>query len=208
MRRLRIALDADGVLRNFTVGALAVVEEVTGKKFTLQDHTAFDFTKALGLSADESRAVMKSISSRKGFVTSLPPYPLARQGVRRLRELGDVFCVTTPWDGPSGKNPWWCEESEAWLALHVGIDVVHHAADKAGYEADLFVDDKASHVRGWLARWPGRTAVFWRTPHNTSEAVPWGAHSIGSWDALYEVARETALGPVQRPLPMMEEISS
>jgi len=206
MRRLKLGLDADGVLRNFVFGSLVVIEEVTGKKFTPEDITAFNFTKALGLSDDETRAVMKAISARKGFVTSLPPYPQARQGVRRLRELGDVFCVTTPWDGPSGKNPWWCDESEAWLALHFGIDVVHHADDKSGYEADVFVDDKSSHVRDWLARWPNRTGVFWRTPHNTAESVPWGAHSIGSWDALYALARETALGPVQRSLPMMEDV--
>lgn len=204
MKRIKIALDADGLLRNFTAGALVVVEEVTGKKFTPADVTIFNFTKALGLSEDESRAVMKSISARRGFVTALPPYPQARQGVRRLRELGDVFCVTTPWDGPSGKNPWWCDESERWLALHFGIDVVHHAADKTDYEADVFVDDKSSHVRDWLSRWHGRTAVFWRTPHNTSEHVPAGAHSTGSWDALYEIAREAALGPVQPSLPMLE----
>jgi hypothetical protein len=148
---------------------------------------------------------MKAITTRRGFVTALPPYPQARQGVRRLRELGDVFCVTAPWDGPSGTNPWWCDESESWLALHFGIDRVYHAADKTEYEADFFVDDKSSNVRDWLSRWHGRTAVFWRTLHNTSESVPYGAHSTGSWDALYEIARETALGPVQRSLPTLEE---
>jgi hypothetical protein len=201
MKILTFALDADGFLRNFTAGALLIVEEVTGKKFAPEDVTAFNFTKALGLSEDESRAVMKSISDRRGFVTSLPPYPQARQGVRRLRKLGHVFCVTTPWDGPSGKNPWWCDESEAWLALHFGIDVVHHADDKSGYEADVFVDDKSSHVRAWLSRWPERTAVFWRTPHNTSEVVPVGAHSTGSWDDLFEIARKAAMG---QPLPPQE----
>lgn len=205
MKRLRFVLDADGFLRDFVFGALVIVEEVTGKKFTHADVTAFNFTKALGLSEEESRAVMRTITQRRGFVTGLPPYPGARQGVRRLRELGEVVCVTTPWDGPSGKNPWWEAESEAWLALHVGIDVVHHAEDKTAYEGDVFVDDRSSNVRDWLARWSDRTAVFWRTPHNTSEAVPAGAHSIGSWDGLYEVSRETALGPVQRSLPMMEE---
>jgi len=206
VRKLKLALDADGFLRNFTAGALLVVEEVTGKKFAPADVTAFNFTRALGLSEDETIAVTKAISSRRGFVTALPPYPQARQGVRRLRELGDVFCVTTPWDGPSGKNPWWETESEAWLALHFGIEQVHHADDKSGYEADVFVDDKSSHVRSWLSRWPGRTAVFWRTPHNTSESVPWGAHSTSSWDALYEFAREVALGPRQPPLPTMEVV--
>jgi hypothetical protein len=117
-----------------------------------------------------------------------------------MRELGDVFCVTTPWDGPSGTNPWWCAESEAWLALHVGIDRVYHATDKSTFEADLFVDDKSSNVRDWLSAWPGRCAVFWRTAHNMSESVPWGAHSISSWDALHQVAREYAVGLVQEPL--------
>ena len=204
MKKLEIALDADGFLRNFTAGALIVVEEVTGKKFTPADVTVFNFTKAIGLSESETRDVMKAITARRGFVTALPPYPEARQGVRRLRELGNVFCVTAPWEGPSGINPWWRDESEAWLALHFGIDRVYHAADKAEYEADLFVDDKSSNVRDWIFRWPGRTAVFWRTPHNMSEDVPVGAHATSSWDWLYEIARETALGSVQPSLPMLE----
>ena len=204
MKRLLIALDSDGLLSNFIAGALLIVEEVTGKCFSSNDVTAFDFTKALGLSASEATEVKKAIGSRRGFAASLPPYPLARQGVRRLRELGEVCCVTTPWESALGTNPWWRAESEAWLALHFGIDRVHHAIDKTGYEADVFVDDKSSHVRDWLSAWPGRAAVFWRTPHNTSEAVPLGAHTTGSWDALYEIARQAALGPVQPSLPMLE----
>lgn len=200
MKKLKIALDCDGVLANFTAGVLVLVEEVTGKRFESTDVTVFDFAKALGLSADDRARVMKVISSRRGFAASLPPYPEARQGVRRLRELGEVYCVTHPWES----NPWWRAERDSWLALHFGIDVVHHDDDKTGYEADVFVDDKSSHVRDWLGRWPGRTSVFWRTPHNTSEAVPAGAHSTSSWDALYEIARETARGPVQPSLPMPE----
>jgi 5' nucleotidase, deoxy (Pyrimidine), cytosolic type C protein (NT5C) len=205
VKTLKIVLDADGVMRNFTVGALAIIKELTGKSFSLVDVTAFNFSKALGLTGDETQAVMTAISTRRGFVTGLPPYPEARQGVRRLRELGDVVCVTSPWESPWGMNPWWKDESEAWLALHFGIDVVHHAHDKSTYEADLFVDDRSKNVRAWSAAWPDRTAVFWRTPHNTSESVPWGAHSTGSWDALYQLGRETALGPIQRSmLPTLE----
>lgn len=191
MRKIKIGLDCDGVISNFTAGALRIVEEVTGRRYTEMDVTEFDFTKAIGLSEREALAVKAAIGSRRGFAAALAPYPGARQGVRRLRELGDVFCVTSPWDS----NPWWRAEREAWLALHVGIDVVHHAADKTGYEADVFVDDKSSHVSAWSRAWPGHTAVFWRTPHNTSEAVPAGAHAIGSWDALYQLAHEAASRP-------------
>ena len=197
MRKIQIALDVDGVLADFSAGALRVVEEVTGKRFVPADITAWDFTKALGLSASEASAVKKAIGAKRGFAAALAPYSHARQGVRRLRELGEVFCVTSPWDS----NSWWRAERDSWLALHFGIERVHHAGDKTGYEADVFVDDKSSHVRDWLSAWPGRTAVFWRAPHNTSEAVPWGAHSTGSWDALYEIAREVARGPVQQSIP-------
>jgi 5'(3')-deoxyribonucleotidase len=196
VRKIEIALDCDGVLSDFTSGALRVVEEITGRRYEPVDVGEFDFTKALDLSACEARAVKEAIGSRRGFCASLAPYPKARQGVRRLRELGDVFCVTSPWD----TNSWWRAEREAWLALHFGIDRVHHAEDKSTYAADVFVDDRSKHVRAWFRAWPERCAVFWRTMHNTAESVPWGAWSISSWDALYDVAREVALGPVQQTL--------
>lgn len=198
MQRLNIALDVDGVLCDFVEGALRVVEEITGRKRVTSDVTEFDFVKALGLTVDEGRAVKKLIGSRQGFAAALVPYPGARQGVRRLRELGDVFCVTTPWDS----NAWWRDERTSWLALHFGIDRVHHAIDKAPFEADVFVDDKSSHVQAWLERWPDRTAVFWRTAHNTTEAVPKGAHMTSSWEGLYQIALETARGPRQGALDL------
>ena len=204
MRKIKIALDADGFLRNFTASALVVVKEVTGKSYSPADVTAFNFAKSLGLSDDETRDVMTTISSRRGFVTSMPSYPEARQGVRRLRQLGDIFCVTTPWETPWGTNPWWRSESEAWLALHVGIDHVHHAGDKTTFEADVFVDDRDKNVCAWLTAWPGRTAVLWRTLHNTSEVVPQGAHSTSSWDELYQIARQVALSPVPLTQSAME----
>jgi 5'(3')-deoxyribonucleotidase len=196
MRVISIALDCDGLLADFLAGALRLVEEVTGKKFDTSAVTERDFPKGLGLSAHEASAVKKAIGARRGFAASLPRYPQARQGVRRLHALGKVFCITTPWES----NIWWRAERESWLALHFGIDHVHHATDddKTCYEADVFVDDNAEHVRAWLAAWPGRTAVLWRTPHNTRETMPQGAHATGSWEELYHIARSAALSPVQQ----------
>lgn len=202
MKRLSIILDCDGVLSDFVAGMLPLVEEVTGKRFTHADVTMFNFVEALGLSKADGAAVKNLIGSRRGFAASLPSYPNARQGVRRLRDLGDIYCVTTPWD----TNPWWRSERDSWLALHFGIDRVEHASDKSTYDADLFVDDHSSHVRDWLSKRADRTAVFWRTPHNTPESVPVGAHSTSSWEALYQIAREAALGPRQAPLPAMESL--
>lgn len=191
MRRIKIALDGDGLLVNFTAGALKVVEAVTGRRYAEADVTKFDFCDALGLSKSERSDVWRVIGSQRGFVAALPPYPGARQGVRRLRDFGDVICVTQP----LASNPWWKAEREAWLALHVGIDVVHHVDDKSTIEADLFGDDRAMHVRAWSAEWPEGTAVFWRTLHNRTEDVPPGAHVTDSWDVLYQLAHEAASRP-------------
>lgn len=180
---VKIALDCDGVLADFTSGALAIVKEVTGRSYTPAEVTRFDFTEALGLSIQEARAVKKAIGARQGFAASLLPYPGAVHGVRRLREFGDVICVTSPWTS----NPWWCEEREAWLAQHFGIEVVHHAEDKSGYEADIFVDDRSSHVRAWARNWPQGTAVFWRTPHNGMECIPDNAEVAETWEELYRI---------------------
>ncbi len=196
MRPLQIAIDADGFLCDFIAGVLRVVEEVTGRRYQSADVAEWDFTKALGLAAHEAREVRAVIGSRRGFCASLQSFPGARQGVRRLRSLGDVFCITAPWDS----NPWWRAERESWLALHFGIDRVHHASDKSIYAADVFVDDESSHVRDWASAWlrfwpstrPNCAAVLWRTPHNAFESVPVGAHSTSSWDELYEIAREVA----------------
>jgi hypothetical protein len=177
---------------------------VTGKTFTPADVTMFNFTKALDLSDADGREVMKRITERRGFVTSLPPYEKARQGLGRMRELGDVICVTSPWEGPFGSNPWWRAESEAWLALHFGIDHVEHAHDKSSFPGDFFVDDRSKNVRAWLSSHPHGCGVFWQTPHNTTEAVPAGAHATGSWDALYQIAHEFARGPKQPSLPTLE----
>jgi hypothetical protein len=193
-------LDCDGVLSDFVSGILPLVTEVTGKRFTHADVTMFNFVEALGLSKTEGAAVKNLIGSRRGFAASLPPYTKARQGVRRLRELGEVYCVTTAWE----TNPWWRSERASWLALHFGIDRVEHADDKSGFDGDVFVDDRSQHVRDWLSKRPDRVGVFWRTPHNTTEAVPAGAHSTSSWDALYDLALEAARGPAQRSLPSME----
>lgn len=196
MKRLRIALACDGVLADYCSGLLRVVEEATGRQYSASAVTQLDIVRVLGLSADEATACKAVISARRGFAASLAPYPLARQGVRRLRELGEVFCVTSPWTSP-WENPWWREERDAWLALHFGIDVVHHAEDKTVYEADVFVDDRSDYVGAWLGARPGRTAVLWRTLHNSAESVPCGAHLVGSWEALYQLARDTALRPAQ-----------
>jgi len=193
---MRIALDSDGLLSNFTAGALRVIEQVTGKRWRETDVDRFDFCKALALSYDETRRVKEAIRTSDSFCSTLDVYPGAIAGVRQLRELGDVHVVTSPWPGSAS----WQQERTDWLCYHFAIpaDHVHHENEKHDFEADVFVDDHAPHVRAWLERWPGRCGVFWRTPHNTGEPVPWTAHSISSWSRLVSIVEEEAIDQSRR----------
>jgi len=206
MRVISTALGCDGVLADFAAGVLQVVEAVTGRKFNLPDTLsplALNFFKILDLTDDEVIAVKEELGARRGFVLALRPYAGARQGIRRLRKLGEVFCVSTAWEPSSS---WGLAERESWLALHFGIDRVHHVVEaaKAWCEADIFVDARASRVQEWLSRWPDRTAVLWSAPHNIRETVPSGAHSTDSWEDLYEIALGVARSATPQRSPMAD----
>jgi 5'(3')-deoxyribonucleotidase len=185
-----VALDSDGILSDFTSGALRIVERVLGRRHVPADVTMFDFTKALGLSPKEAKLVKDEIGKTRGFAAGLAVYPGAVDGVRRLREIADVHVVTSPWNS----NETWYSEREEWLYRNFGIghDHVTHTSAKYIADTDVLIDDKASHVAAWLEVHPDRVGAFWRTPHNTSEAVPVGAHSITSWDAIVALVEEVA----------------
>lgn len=181
-RKPRILLDCDGVTADFVDGALAIVHCVTGRRYAPEDVKAFDFCKSLGLSPAERTAVMGSISTATGFCAGLTPYPDAIDGVRRLRDVATIHVVTSPWNS----NKTWTYEREAWLACHFGISPnhVHHSGEKYLYGGDMFVDDKNDHVAAWIEEHPGKVAVLWRTPHNQTEQLPYGARETSSWKDL------------------------
>ena len=193
MKRPRVLLDCDGVLSAFVDAALEIVHKVTGDRYVPVDVTRFGFCDALGLSAPARRAVMDAIKHTRGFVADMKPLPGAIDGVLAIRELADVYVVTSPWAG----SPTWMAERTAWLAHYFTIDADHviHASAKHLVDGHVLVDDRSAHVALWLAERagvPDRNGVLWGTPHNTDEAVPAGAHRMTSWRALASMVRSIA----------------
>jgi 5'(3')-deoxyribonucleotidase len=179
-----VLLDCDGLLSDFTRGALSVVERTLGRRHVPEDIWHWDFCKALGIVGNDRIRVMQAISDDRSFAVNLPILPGALDGVRRLREIAEVHVVTSPWNTNSG----WTYERERWLLRNFEIDHkhVHHSSAKYLFAGDVFVDDKASHVAEWVAAHRGKLAVLWRTLHNQTEAVPTGAAVSSSWDLLVE----------------------
>jgi len=192
----RILLDVDGVLCDFIGGVITLASEITGRPHRVEDVTRFDFAAELGLDPEEARGVKSVISNTEGWWQGLAVLPGAIEGVARLREVAEVYIVTSPWNSCRT----WLHDRETWLKRHFDIPHSHVLACSAKHlvAGDLFVDDKTETCVAWddaQASWwqnedgtKGETfAVQWRTPHNRRDE--WTGRSARSWSELLEWAR-------------------
>ena len=176
-----LLIDCDGILADFITPALKLVADITGKRYQHDDITTWEIFESLPEvqhAKDEIYAHMKW----KGYCAAIPPYAGAQDGLRRIRELVDVVCVTSPFSG----SPTWHSEREQWLQQHFDIhhhDVIH-ASKKFRVIGDFFLDDKPEHVEKWAEAHMNfdRTAFLWCMKYNAN--FTW-SYRIRSWDALY-----------------------
>ncbi len=187
-----VLLDVDGVICNFIGGVLELVRKHGGGARTPEEITRFDFAKELNLTPEVKKAVYGEIANTPYFWSDLNAFPGALAGVARLREVADVYIVTSPWN--TCKT--WLYEREAWLKSHFDIshDRVLAGSAKHLVAGDVLVDDKTDTLERWDAeRGPARYsggkmvdafAVQWKTPHNRLDG--WEGHSTKSWEQLVE----------------------
>ncbi len=192
----RVLLDVDGVLADFIGRVCATIYNLSGLERTPEQVTEFDFCRSLALPADVARLVKRHISEEPGWWSSLEPLPGAVEGVARLREVADVYIVTSPWNSCRT----WLHEREAWLATHFGIPHSRVIACSAKHlvAGDMLVDDKTETCAAWeheqahMWQKPDGTqgmtfAVQWQTPHNRRDE--WDGKATRSWAELVEWAR-------------------
>lgn len=181
-RPKRILLDCDGVLADFIGPVLALVADATDRIHTREDVDRFDFAAALNLTPAEKRAVTAPISDRDGWWSRLPVFPGARAGVDRLREIADVYIVTSPWNSCRT----WHHEREGWLRHHFDLPASRLVVTSAKHvcAGDVLVDDRTETLVQWRAANPAGRAVQWTTPHNRNDG--WDGFATSSWSELVE----------------------
>lgn len=192
--RPTVLLDVDGVLADFIGAVLRSLSAlVPGRRHVHEDITRFDFVSELKLTADEKKAVMSAIGGKE-FWPRIDPFPGAREGVARLREIADVYIVTSPWNSCET----WLHARESWLRRHFDIPHSHVLAGSAKHicAGDYFVDDKTETLQRWrAARGRVGTAIQWETPHNRFDG--WNGPSTRSWDQLCSWVGESMRVPSQ-----------
>lgn len=181
----RVLVDVDGVLADFIGSALRIVNGLFGTSHVPEDVTEFSIADSLGLNAEQASLMKRAIGGSPRLAGGLAVLPGAKDGMRALREVADVYIVTSSWDS----NETWEYDRKAWLKRNFGIghhDIVFTAAKHLVY-GDVLVDDKTSTCEAWREAWPNGVAVQWRTPHNRRDA--WSGVSASDWSHLVDLVQ-------------------
>ena len=158
-RRKRLLIDVDEVLVDFQTPALGALERLTGRKLRPDDYEVWDM---FSLFSDEEKKLVFAEVEKPGFCRSLEPKPGAIEAVKALREMVDVFAVTSHFTSPT-----WVHERDAQLTEEFGFkrrEVVHTSA-KFLVDGEFFLDDNPAHVTAWSEEHPKGVAMLWHIPN-------------------------------------------
>lgn len=181
---MRILLDIDGVVGNFTQVVLDITAEHTGKVRWPGDVTRWDIYGCLNLDPEERELVEHEMSC-PGVAESILMLPGAEEGVAALRELGEVVAVTSP----LASSITWAGERAEWLQHHLGFDRrdIVHATNKSLVVGDVIIDDHAANIKEYLAAHPDALGILFDQPHNRSVSA--GIRAAG-WPAVLRLVKQ------------------
>lgn len=186
--KLKILLDVDGVLANFTRAFL----DYFGNGATDADITQWDIVKALAdgphaLPVDAYRQFGEDVG-RLNLCSTIQPYPGSRDFVDTLRALGhEVVACTSP------MNAAWLSQRAAWLERHFDIKVKHqiHCSDKSRIEGDVLIDDNWEHCHDFVrGRGQQRFALLFDRPWNQPPVASRQMRRVANYAHILELVGE------------------
>ena len=183
-------IDADDVLVDFVGPAVEAIRHVLGQQWTLDDAPPDTWDMFAGLTDEQLREV-DAIIDAPGWCLRLEPYPEAQDAVPILRQLCDLFVVTSY----RTHAPQWVYERNICLGTHYGFrkrDIVHTSA-KHVCVGDFFLDDNPAQVQGWQgqAHNSNGRGMLWSTEHN---------RRLRGYEAIREHSWDEVIGRVRAML--------
>lgn len=156
----------DGVLSDFTSGALDALNKKYNKRHTIVSYAAdygkWDIASLYGITDKELWSVIKQT---EGFWMSLKPLPWFRELYAALAERGEVTILTTPsWDPDCAK------QKLQWLKMYLGVNseaVMMGARKELLAGNGLLIDDSEANFKRFIIA--GGDAVLVPSNWNTIE---------------------------------------
>ena len=185
---MRLGIDLDGVVANFTKGWMAFYNEQYGTELVESDSKNWgDLVNLTHFQdIDEFWDWSSDLDGRSVF-WHLEPFPGAVEALHELSEEGhEIVIVTT-------KPPFAIDDTHEWIDRH-GIPTreIHILEAKWLVDCDVYLDDGPHVLPGLVKHRPESTVCRYVRPWN--RPVP-GAIDIGTFDEFKEVVSHLAEAP-------------
>ncbi|HEY0641307.1 MAG TPA: hypothetical protein VGD67_27070 [Pseudonocardiaceae bacterium] len=192
MASLRVGVDLDGVVADFTGGWISRYNAAFGAALTDDQAITWGAPAELtrfGTMSNFWRWARTCADDGRSLFSVLSPYPGAVDGLRALLDAAHVAIITT-------KPQWAIPDTLAWLAgLDLPLREVHITADKAAVDCDVYVEDSPRNLRALRTRRPGAVVCRWVRPWNEPLA---GAVDVEDFDDVLVVVRALSAGKTQQ----------
>ena len=182
MKQPRMLVDVDGVLADFLTPSLAILSDLTNRRWVSEDFRTWDLFDLIPRTFEKP---FFDAVNQPGWCMNIPVYEGAVTGITRLRELTDLYIVTSPMN----HVPTWTHEREKWLREHFSIShkrVVHTSA-KFLCLGDFLVDDKPANIEAWEAEHAHGTGLLWDQPYNRSSEA---GYRVQNWGDIQKAVEE------------------
>jgi 5'(3')-deoxyribonucleotidase/uncharacterized protein with PQ loop repeat len=160
-RRLRIAVDMDEVIADSFSKHLGRYSESPGEHLT----TEMAYKQGLrALISAERRAEFSAIPHEDGFFADLDVIAGAREALLELSRHHDIFITSAAMEVPAS-----FDDKFKWLQKHfpfIPPSRIVFCGDKMIIDADILVDDRSRHFKGFRG-----TGILFTAPHNLGEAA-------------------------------------
>ncbi len=165
-----INIDCDEVCSSFVKGVLAEVKrlfEIEVDPATIDNYL---FIEELPIT-DEQRVELQARINAEGFCLGLDEEPGAYEAIRALRKLGcGINFVTTPYYS----SKFWMAERAQWLLQRGFAESAEEIAQLTRKEllaGDVFIDDRADNVKGWVDNHEYGLGIVFAKPWNVNHAA-------------------------------------
>jgi 5'(3')-deoxyribonucleotidase len=177
---MRIGIDLDGVVVNFTKGWTTHYKEEFGKEIKEEDEVTWGLSKPLTHFVKEADFWnwARDLNGSTVF-RNLEPYDDSIETMKKLSFDGHEIVIIS-------SKPWWAvTDTFLWIGENkVPTREVHFTEDKWKIDCDIYLDDAPGQLENYLKNKPNKVIVRFIRPYNKPLK---GAADITSWEEFYSL---------------------